>query len=226
MNESFPLHVGFILDGNRRWAKAKGLTKTLGHMRGVNRAKKIVKHAAKLGIQIVSLYAFSKENWNRPKEEVGYLMKLFNDFLEKNVRELHKEDIRLRFLGDISGLPDFLQKNIKNALELTKENKRMTVQLALNYTGRDEIVRAVKKVVSQKLPINEENINNFLDTGGAHDPDLIIRTSGEQRLSGFLLWESAYSELYFTKIAWPDFTDSEFEKAIEDYKNRQRRFGA
>jgi len=226
MNESLPFHVGFILDGNRRWAKSKGISKSIGHAKGINQAKKIVKYAGKLGIKMVSLYGFSKENWNRPKQEVEYLMKLFNEFISKNIDELHKDGVKVKFLGDIAGLPDFLQQNIKKALDLTCDNSKLIVQLALNYTGRDEIVRAIKKIVSQNLPVTDENISKNLDTEGSPDPDLIIRTSGEQRLSGFLLWQSTYSELYFTNVAWPDFTSDEFDKALSDFKSRQRRFGA
>ncbi len=226
MNECLPLHVGFILDGNRRWAKSQGISKTIGHAKGINQAKKIVKYAAKLGIKIVSLYGFSKENWNRPKQEVEYLMKLFNDFINKNIDELDKDGVKVTFLGDIGGLPDFLQKSIKKALDLTRSNTKLLVQFALNYTGRDEIVRAVNRILEQNLPVTDENISKNLDSEGSPDPDLIIRTSGEQRLSGFLLWQSAYSELYFTNVAWPDFTPEEFDKAISEYQNRERRFGA
>lgn len=226
MNElTLPTHIGFIMDGNRRWAQAKGVLKSIGHAQGADTAKKIVKHAVKRGIKIVSFYCFSKENWNREKSEVEYLMQLFAKFFDHNIEAFHKLGVKLRYIGETNGLPENLQDCIARGTEKTKENPGTIVQIALNYTGRDEIVRAVKKLVAKNEEINEENISLNLDTEGSHDPDLIVRTSGEQRLSGFLLWQAAYSEFYFTETAWPAFTAKDFDKAIEVYQHRQRRFG-
>jgi len=227
MNEinQLPTHIGIILDGNRRWAKAKGLAKTIGHASGIRQARKIIKHAGKRGIHVISMYCFSKENWQRPKDEVEYLMNFFDAFIKKHINELHKEGVRLKVLGEMSELPNFLVESLKKGIELTKNNKNMIVQLALNYTGRDEIKRALEKLKEKDVPITEESISDHLDTGGIPDLDMIIRTSGEQRLSGFMLWQAAYAELYFTPVPWPDFTPKEFDKALEEYGNRQRRFG-
>ncbi|MFA6963454.1 MAG: polyprenyl diphosphate synthase [Patescibacteria group bacterium] len=225
MSNTVPKHIGFILDGNRRWAKERGMTSFQGHDAGFKRAKEIIDYANNQGLEAITMYCFSKENWSRSKEEVGYLMAIFTNFVKNFLDELHGKNMQLRHLGDLEGLSKGLVKVIGEALEKTKDNTGLVVQLALNYTGRDEIKRAVEKLVEKKLPVTIENISDNLDTSGTSDPDLIVRTSGEQRLSGFLLWQASYSEFYFAKVHWPDFTTLEFDKAVLEYNSRQRRFG-
>ncbi len=220
-----PIHIGFIMDGNRRWSKTKGLLKSVGHAQGANVAKKLVAYAVEKNIKIVSFYNFSKENWSREKSEVDYLMDLFTKFFNSNIDGFHKLGVKLRFLGDKNGLPQKLIEAIEKGTEKTKNNLGTIVQIAMNYSGRDELVRAIKRIVAVNGEITEDNICNNLDSAGVSDPDLIIRTSGEQRLSGFLLWQAVYSEFYFTEVAWPDFTPDELDKAITAFKNRKRRFG-
>jgi undecaprenyl diphosphate synthase len=228
MTKNIPHHIGIIIDGNRRWARERRLPTLVGHTKGIANIKKIVVYAQKLGIKILTSYAFSTENWKRPKKEVNYLMKLFEKFIDKNIQEFHQKGIRLRHLGQARGLPPSLQKKIKQAIDLTKKNQKMIFQVALNYGGRDEIKRTIQKIINKRVKlkkITDDLIAKNLDTTGLPDPDLIIRTSGEQRLSGFLLWQSAYAELYFPKIYWPDFNEKELDKAILDYCQRQRRHG-
>ncbi len=225
MSNLVPKHIGFILDGNRRWAKVNGVTTLQGHNAGFKRAKEIIDYAASQGLEAVTMYCFSKENWNRAKEEVDYLMDIFTNFVKEYLDDLHGKNMKLSHLGDITGLPKKLAETIVRAVEKTKNNTGMVVQLALNYTGKDEIKRAVEKIVENKMPITIENISDNLDSSGISDPDLIVRTSGEQRLSGFLLWQSAYSEFYFPEVHWPDFSPKEFDKAVEEFGKRQRRFG-
>lgn len=225
MNEKFPTHIAFILDGNRRWAKEHGLPSLIGHERGFNRAKEIIKYSYDKGIKVVTMYCFSKENWSRTKKEVSYLMKLFYQIIASFIDELDEMNIRVVHLGDKSELPKRLADIIEVAEDKTKDNSRMIVQLAMNYSGWDELKRAMNTIVEEKLPVTVENIANCLDTKGQPDPDIIVRTSGEQRLSGFLLWQAAYAELYFTKVYWPDFTTEEFDKVIAEYQKRNRRFG-
>lgn len=221
-----PTHIAFILDGNRRWAKERGLPTFFGHSKGVERAKEIIEHAYTRNIPVISMYCFSKENWSRAKKEVGYLMRLFSKFLLDNIDDFHEKGVRLVHLGEMAGLPASLANSLTRAIEKTKDNEKMVVQLALNYTGRDEIRRAVEKMVGDQLPVTIENIESSLDTCKLPDPDMIVRTSGEQRLSGFLIWQAAYAELYFPPIHWPDFTPEEFDKALSEYQSRQRRFGS
>jgi undecaprenyl diphosphate synthase len=225
MSNIIPKHIGFILDGNRRWAKERGITPFQGHYAGFKRAKEIIEYADSQGLEAITMYCFSKENWSRSKEEVDYLMDIFTNFVKKYLDKMHAENRRLKHLGDINGLPKKLATVIAKALEKTKDNTGMVIQLALNYTGQDEIKRALEKLVEKKLPITVENITDNLDTAGVPDPDLIVRTSGEQRLSGFLLWQSTYSEFYFPEVHWPDFTTEEFDKAVSEFSKRQRRFG-
>jgi len=225
---NIPAHVGIIPDGNRRWAKKKGFPTLVGHKKGFDKTVDIVVHAQKVGVKVITFYAFSTENWNRAKEEVDYLMDLFMSFFEKYMQKFHKMGVCLRHLGDMSRLPKKCAEKLQNGIEMTKNNEGLIVQLALNYGGRDEIVRAVQKIVDQKIKsedITEKTINENLDTANIPDPDLIIRTSGEQRLSGFMIWQSAYSELYFSKKLWPEFTISEFDKILAEYSERERRFG-
>lgn len=223
-----PYHICFIIDGNRRWAREKNLPTFLGHKKGVERVDEIVSYAQDLGIKIVTIYAFSTENWKRSKEEVSYLMKLFEDFTVNKMNEANSQGMKLRILGNRKGLPTSFQKVLKKAVKLTKNNKKIIVNIALNYGGRDEIARAFRKLTSLGIKpkeITEELINQNLDTAGLPDPDFIIRTSGEQRLSNFLPWQATYSELYFPKVYWPDFDKKQLDSAITEFQRRQRRLG-
>jgi len=223
-----PQHIAIVPDGNRRWAKSKGLPTLLGHKKGFDRTYEIIAHAQKLGVKVITFYAFSTENWNRARREVDYLMSLFVLFFDKKMAKLNEMGIKLRHLGDISRLSEECADKLKAGIEMTKDNVGLVVQLAINYGGHDELKRAVQKIVSKKYTpeqIDEALISDNLDTAGVADPDLVIRTSGEERLSNFLLWQSAYSELYFPVLAWPDFTRKELDKAIEEYGTRQRRLG-
>jgi undecaprenyl diphosphate synthase len=223
-----PQHIAIILDGNRRWAKAKGLPTFFGHKKGMENAKKIVLYAQKMGVKVITMYGFSTENWSRSEKEVGYLMKLFENYIDKNIADYKKRGIRFRHIGSLKELPASLQKKIKHAIELTKDCSGIVANMALNYGGRDEIKRAIQKIVAEGIKaadIDFDLISARLDTVGLSDPDLIIRTSGEQRTSGFLLWQGAYSELYFPKVEWPDFDTDQFDKAIAEFNKRQRRFG-
>ena len=230
--DNIPKHIAIIMDGNGRWAKAKKLPRTMGHRAGMKTIKTIVRECGNLGVKYITLYAFSTENWKRPSEEVGALMDLIVEFVEKELDELHENDIKLNSIGDISKLPEKSRKSIEAAKEKTKNNKSLTLNIALNYGGRDEIVKGVKEIatlVSEgKLKIediDEKEISNHLYTKGMPDPDMIIRPSGELRLSNYLLWQSAYSEFWFSNINWPDFTENDLRKAISDYQKRDRRYG-
>lgn len=224
-----PFHLGIILDGNRRWAKKKGLPSFEGHRRGLNNVHKIGDYCAEKGIKILTLYTFSTENWKRSKMEVSYLMKLFAESLsKKNLERLHKKEVKLQIIGQKERLPKTLQERIENAEKLTKNNKKRILNLAISYGGRIEIIQAVKNIIKKKIPVNkitEELINNNLWTAGLPYPDLIIRTGGVKRLSNFLTWQSAYSEFYFAKKFWPEFTEEDLNKALLDFSHRHRRFG-
>jgi undecaprenyl diphosphate synthase len=224
-----PKHIGIILDGNRRFARAKGLPTFEGHRQGFNKLKKIARHAFKSGVEVLTVYAFSIENWKRDKEEVAYLMDLFKIFVNKEVDILAKEGVKVNFFGRREDFDKDLQESMLRAVEKTKNNTKGVLNICLSYGGRDEIVRAFKKILAQGIKsseINEDLINKNIDSAGLPDPDLIIRTSGEQRLSGFLTWQSVYSEFYFPKKDWPAFEPQDFDLAIEEYNKRQRRFGA
>ncbi len=230
--ERIPEHIGIIMDGNGRWAKAKGYPRTLGHKAGVETIRRVLKEAQRLGVKYITLYAFSTENWKRPKEEVGALMKLLVQYFRSELNELHENGVVVNTIGDISKLPKECIKEIEIAKEKTKNNTGIVMNLALNYGGRDEIVRAVKSLVKDAvegkiLPeeIDEKSIERYLYTAKMPDPDMIIRPSGEQRLSNFLLWQCAYSEFWYSDINWPDFTEQDLRKAIFDFQNRDRRFG-
>ena len=219
-------HLAIIIDGNRRWAKEKGFPSFIGHKKGFDRVNEIGEYCLDKEIKILTFYCFSTENWNRSKKEVAYLMKLLEiTFSDKNIQKFNNRGVKVRVIGQKERLPQKLQKRIKIAEDSTKNNKKGILNLAISYGGRPEIVEAIKKLNKNKLPITEKNINNNLWTKGLPDPDLIIRTSGEQRLSNFLTWQSAYSELYFLKKHWPDFTKKDLDKALEDYSSRHRRFG-
>jgi undecaprenyl diphosphate synthase len=227
-----PAHVAIILDGNGRWAKKRFLPRNAGHAQGSRVVEQICEDAHDLGIKYLTVYAFSTENWKRPKDEVDALMKLLNKYLKNCIERSNKNNMRVRVIGDISALDSSLQERIIELEECSKNNTGLNFQVALNYGSRDEIMRAVKKCMSMcsegKISaddINEEMFGRLLDTDDIPDPDLLIRTSGEQRLSNFLLWQLAYSEFYFTDVLWPDFNKKELQKAIEYYSSRNRRFG-
>lgn len=229
---NIPNHIAIIMDGNGRWAKAKNLPRSMGHKAGVETIRRILKECSRLGVKNLTLYAFSTENWARPKEEVGALMKLLVAYLKKEVKECNENGVRMNALGDVSKLPKECKVALEDAMEITKNNTKINLNLALNYGGRDEIVRAVKLISLdvKNNKIKEEDINgklieNYLYTKGIPDPDLIIRPSGEQRLSNFLLWQCAYSEFWYSDINWPDFKEEDLKKAITDYQSRDRRFG-
>jgi undecaprenyl diphosphate synthase len=229
---SIPKHVAIIMDGNGRWAKERGLSRTSGHREGINRVRDIVRTAGDLGIKAVTFFAFSTENWKRPQKEINMLMRYLESFLLKEVKDMHKNNIRFNTIGEGDPLPADIQKKIKEAKLTTKENTGLTVTLALNYGSRQEIVEAAKRfcrdVSSKKESIGDLNIEKFskyLYTVDLPDPDLLIRTSGEARISNFLLWQLSYAELYFTKKLWPDFKADDFKAAIEEYQARERRFG-
>ncbi|AOY77284.1 isoprenyl transferase [Clostridium formicaceticum] len=230
--EKIPQHIGIIMDGNGRWAKKRNLPRTLGHRSGVNALRDVIKTASNIGVKYLSLYAFSTENWKRSSEEVSALMKLLVEYLKKEAKELHKNNVKINTIGDITKFPEAVKIEIHRAKELTKNNKGLCVNIALNYGSRDEMVRCVKKI-AEKLSkkqfdvkdIDENLIKIHLDTGDIPDPDLLIRTSGEYRLSNFLLWQSAYTELWFSDVYWPDFTGTHLLEAIKDFENRQRRYG-
>lgn len=230
--EKLPKHIAIIMDGNGRWAKKRFLPRTAGHKAGVETVRTIITECKRLGIKHVTLYTFSTENWKRPALEVETLMMLLQTYLKKEVEELNRNNVRLTAIGDIEKLPKSCLDELKRAMELTKDNDGPNLNLALNYGGRYDITNAVKQISrdieNHKLnsdDITEETIKNYLSTKSIPDPDLVIRTSGEQRLSNFLLWELAYAELYFTDVYWPDFDEKELQKAIYAYQNRDRRFG-
>lgn len=228
LQKILPRHVGIILDGNRRWARQRGLPTLQGHLRGYKQAIKIGEHAFKRGVQYLTFFVFSTENWNRTKREVQYLMRLLLKVIDVESRRLHEKGIRCKVIGTRDRLSSQIIAAIERAEHLTNNNTKGTLFLAFNYGGRREIVDAVRAIVRGKHragDITEQLITNYLYTDGAPDPDLIIRTSGEQRLSGFLLWQGAYSELYFSPKMWPSFSTEDFDRALAEYEDRQRRFG-
>jgi undecaprenyl diphosphate synthase len=222
-------HVAIIMDGNGRWAEMRGLSRIEGHREGTKRVGEIIKASIELKLEALTLYAFSMENWQRPKEEVDALMNLLNLYLRKEMKNLANENVVFRAIGDLERLPKKTQELLKEFEALTEKNTGLLLTGALSYSGREEIIRAVTKILKKGLrpeEINEKTFEDFLYTRGLPHPDLIIRTSGEMRLSNFLLWQSAYSEFYFTDTLWPDFTRDEFMAAIREYQRRERRFGA
>ena len=227
-----PRHVAIIMDGNGRWARKRNLPRTAGHEAGLQAARAITQECVRLGIKYLTLYAFSTENWKRPKQEVSFLMNLFYQSLQQVATELHNEDVRIRFIGNKDQLPAKLTALITEVEARTAQNKKLTLNLAINYGGRSEIIRAVRELVKKAQKeglapetITEEQFARFLFTTDQPDPDLLIRTSGEQRISNFMLWQTAYTELYFTPTLWPDFGPAEFRAALAAYKKRSRRFG-
>ena len=225
-HSKLPKHVAIIMDGNRRWAKKKGLPAIMGHRKGVQSVKNIVRVANNIGIKALTIYAFSTENWNRSKLEVNALMFLLKKVLKKYATELKENGIRLMVSGRIEDMPDGIAKEISASVEKLKDGKNLILNIALNYGGRQEIVDAVNKIIKSKTKkVNLASFNKFLYTFPLPDPDLLIRTSGELRISNFLLWQTAYSEFYVTDVLWPDFGENEFFTAIAEYQKRERRFG-
>jgi len=227
MEKNIPAHVGIIMDGNGRWAKSRGLVRTQGHLEGLKTAKRIVKAASDLGIKYLTLYAFSTENWKRAAEEVGFIMGLIKQYLRAEFDFSKQNKIRVRHAGDFDGLPPDIQKELSDSITDTAGFEGMQVILAINYGGRDEIIRAFKKFAaeSENADVSEDVIQNYLDNPDVPDPDLIIRSAGEYRTSNFLLWEGAYSELYISQKLWPDWDKEDLETAIAEYQSRDRRFG-
>ena len=230
--EKMPKHIAIIMDGNRRWAKAKGKSANYGHRQGAKNLERIVRHANKIGLEYITVYAFSTENWKRAENEVKGLMLLFKAYLDDYSQRANTENVKINFIGDLSAFSKDMQKSMNKCIERTKNNTGVVFTIALNYGGRAEIVRATREIV-QKVKnnelniddIDEETISSNLYTNNIPDPDLIIRTSNELRLSGFLIWQSSYSELYFTKVNWPDFNEEELNIAIGEFQKRNRRFG-
>lgn len=227
-----PAHIAIILDGNGRWAKAKGMPRNYGHAQGSKNVERICEEAYRMGVKYLTVYAFSTENWNRPKDEVDALMKLLRNYMKTCLKTAAKNDMKVRVIGDKTGLDEDIRNRIAELEEATKDNGGLNFQIALNYGSRDEIVRAVRRVSEdvkegkvKPEDIDEKMFETYLDTHGIPDPDLMIRTSGELGLSNYLLWQLAYTEFYFTDIPWPDFTKEELSKAIEQYNRRDRRYG-
>ena len=229
---NIPQHVAIILDGNGRWAKAKGMPRNYGHMEGAKTVEKICEEAWKMGIKYLTVYAFSTENWKRPQEEVDALMKLLRNYMKTCLKTAAKNDMVVRVIGDKTGLVDDIRESIEELEKASANNGGLNFQIAINYGSRDEIVRSVRKVMEdvkdgkiEPEQMDEAMFDSYLDTAGIPSPDLLIRTSGEQRLSNFLMWQLAYTEFYFTDVPWPAFTKEDLEKAIEKYNSRDRRFG-
>lgn len=231
-DNNIPKHVAMIMDGNGRWAKSRNLPRTMGHKAGVETIRRIIKEADRLGIKYVTFYAFSTENWKRPETEVNALMNLLVQYLKDEIIDLHNNGVILRILGDIENIPSKCRKQIEEAVTLTKDNEGLVLNIAFNYGGRDEILRSVKLIIDDieqgkinKNDIDQKLFSNYLYTKDSPDPDLIIRPSGEQRISNFLLWQCAYSEFWYSNVNWPDFKERDLQQAIYDYQNRDRRFG-
>ena len=227
------MHVGIIMDGNGRWATSRGLSRLIGHKRGASRVKNIVQASPDLGVTTLTFYAFSTENWKRAAHEVEGLMKLFRGYMQNNLLELHQKNVRVRFLGDPTPLAQDIRSQMDHLTDITKDNTGLNLNIAINYGGRDELVRAVRKISDKVLngqlavdEMTEGTISEHLDTHGQADPDLIIRTAGELRLSNFMTWQSAYSEFTFLDLSWPDFSYEIYERCIADFTGRTRQFGA
>ena len=226
-----PNHIAIILDGNGRWAKKRGMPRSFGHVKGCENLEDICEVAKELGVKYLTVYAFSTENWKRSKEEVDGLMKLFRNYLKKCIKISQKNNMRVKVIGDITAFDSDIQESIEKLEDFSKDFTDLHFQIALNYGSRDEITRAVNRMLEDQkagkleTPVSEDTISGYLDTAGLPDPDLMIRTSGELRLSKYLLWQLAYSEFYFTDVPWPDFKKEELVKAIEKYNERDRRYG-
>lgn len=220
-----PKHIAIIMDGNGRWAKKRGLKRTAGHEEGAKTVRNITRHCSNIGVKYLTLYAFSTENWSRPKLEVEFLMKLLQNWLKKELPEYLENKIRFKAIGDLSRFSKPLQETIKQTEEKTSKGSKLTQILALNYGSQDEILRAIEKLKQKDLEITKENFELCLDTAGIPDVDMLIRTSGEVRLSNYLLWQNAYSEMFFTNTYWPDFSSQDLDDIISDFNLRERRFG-
>ncbi len=223
-----PTHVAIIMDGNGRWAQKRGLPRLAGHRAGTENLREIIKACVEFGVQYLTIYAFSTENWGRPADEVDGLMHILEDVIDQELNELHQQGVQLVHIGRLERLDPVLSQKVKKSIDLTKDNDRLTVCIAWNYGGRDEIVCAIKRIIEDGLKpeeICDDIVGNYLFTAGIPDPDLIIRTSGEMRISNFLIWQSAYSEWYITPILWPDFNRDELKKALIDFGQRERRYG-
>jgi len=229
MSADLPKHVAIIMDGNGRWAKKRGLPRIEGHRRGVGVIRKILLHAKQRGIKILSLYAFSTENWSRPSAEVSLLMRLLRSYAQKERAQLLKDNVQMIVIGDLSRIPDLARQEVLKTVEATKHNDGIILQLALSYSGRDEILRAIQKLAMQKGKdaafVTAEEFEGYLDTAGQAPLDLVIRTSGEMRLSNFMIWQAAYAEFFVSSVFWPEFSEAEFDLALEDFSQRDRRFG-
>ena len=224
-----PRHIAIIMDGNGRWARKRGLPRVAGHRAGVETVRRMVKACAKAGVKALTLYAFSADNWKRPSSETGFLMNLLGRFLRREIKELDRNRVRLRTIGKTSGLPSFAQKELKRGIEQTASNDGMVLTLALNYSARQEILdgarRMAKDIAIKTAPTHRDGFRKYLSTSFLPDPDLIIRTSGEMRLSDFLLWQGAYAELWFTPVLWPDFKEQHLAQALREFARRSRRYG-
>ncbi len=223
-----PTHVAIIMDGNGRWAKQRGLPRSEGHRQGTENLRRIIRAAVEFGVKIMTIYAFSTENWSRPRREVLLLMRILEMVIDRELRELHDEGVQIRHIGELNGIEERLARKVREACAYTRENQRLILNVAFNYGGRDEIVHAVQNIVRDGIApeqITEATISDYIYTSDLPDPDLIIRTSGEFRLSNFLIWQGAYSEIYTTETYWPDFDRRAFYQALEEFGNRRRRFG-
>jgi undecaprenyl diphosphate synthase len=226
--DRIPRHVAIIMDGNGRWAIQRGLPRLAGHRAGTENLRRVIRTTVEFGIKYLTIYAFSTENWGRPPEEVQGLMRILEDVIDKELNELHKEGVQLRHIGRLDGLAPRLQEKVLDAMDLTKNNDRLIMNIAFNYGGRDEIVQAIQRIIKDGVPadqVTDDLVGQYLYTAGVPDPDLIIRTSGELRVSNFLIWQAAYSEWYITPTFWPDFDKGEYRRALEAFANRDRRYG-
>jgi undecaprenyl diphosphate synthase len=223
-----PTHIAIIMDGNGRWAKARGLPRLAGHRAGTENLRRILTSCVEFGVKILTIWAFSTENWRRPQEEVRGLMDIVEQVIDRELNELNKNGVRLRHIGRLEGIAPHLQQKVRNAIEATKGNDKLTLNVAFNYGGKAEILDAIKHIIADGVrpeQVDEHLIERYLYTAGLPDPDMIIRTGNESRISNFMLWQGAYSEYYFTPVLWPDFDKEELRKALEDYARRERRFG-
>lgn len=226
--EKIPTHVAIIMDGNGRWARARGLPRLAGHRAGVENLRRVIEACVEFGIQYLTIYAFSTENWDRPRAEVRGLINILEDVIDRELEELHEKGVQLRHIGDLDPLRPELQEKVRYAIDLTNDNRKLVLNVAWNYGGRAEIVNAIQRMLKDGISegeIDEELVSRYLFTADSPDPDLVIRTSGELRVSNFLIWQSAYAEWYITPTYWPDFGREEFLQALRDYSQRERRFG-
>jgi undecaprenyl diphosphate synthase len=223
-----PTHVAIIMDGNGRWAAQRGLPRLAGHRAGTENLRRVIRACVEFGVQYMTIYAFSTENWGRPKDEVDGLLHILEDVIDQELNELHEEGVQLRHIGHLEALPVGLREKVLRAIEMTRNNTRLVLSLAFNYGGRDEIVCAIREIVREGIPVEEitqDVVNRHMFTAGIPDPDLIIRTSGEMRVSNFLIWQGAYAELYVTQTYWPDFDREALKIALDDFARRDRRYG-